>query len=80
MPSKREQNEERKAKEGTNEATKAKEEGRKESEKKKSRLLCHFKTQELSQKLIFCICIRRLQSVRPVNSFVVSFSSAQKMA
>ena len=39
-----------------------------------------LKPRELSQKLIICICIRRLQSVRPVNSFVVSFSSAQKMA
>ena len=28
-----------------------------------------------SHKLIFCIWIRRLQSVRPVNGFMVSFSS-----
>ena len=71
MPSKRKKNE----------ARKAKKEGRRESEKYKSRLLCHSKFCFLRmpglRKLIFCIWIRRPRSVRPVNRFVVSFSSLQ---
>lgn len=36
-----------------NEARKVKEKGRKESETKRSRLLCHFQTQQLSQNFAF---------------------------
>ena len=67
-----------------NEARKAKKEGRTESEKEKLRLLRHFKTPKICflripelRKLIFCISIRRSRSLRPVNGFVVSFSSLQ---
>ena len=37
---------------------------------------CFLRMPEL-RKLIFCIWIRRPRSVRPVNRFVVSFSSLQ---
>ena len=37
---------------------------------------CFLRMPEL-RKLIFCIWIRRAPSVRPVNRFVVSFSSLQ---
>ena len=37
---------------------------------------CFLRMPEL-RKLIFCIWIRRLRSVRPVNRFVVSFSSLE---
>ena len=76
MPSKRKKNE----------ARKAKKEGRRESRKLKVKTaasllnpktifkFCFLHTSELC-KLIFCIWIRRLWSVPPVNRFVVSFSS-----
>ena len=37
---------------------------------------CFLRMPEL-RKLMFCIWIKRLQSVQPVNGFVVSFSSLQ---
>ena len=58
------------AREKKNEARKAKKEGRRESESQD----CFLRMPELL-KLIFCIWIRRPRSVRPVNRFVVSFSS-----
>ena len=33
------------------------------------------KMRKEKRKLIFCICIRRPQSARPANGFMVSFSS-----
>ena len=42
--------------------------------KPKNLKFCFLRMPELS-KLIFCIWIRRPQSVRPVNRFVVSFIS-----
>ena len=57
------------AREKKNEARKAKKEGRRDISK-----FCFLRMPEL-RKLIFCIWIRRPRSVRPVNWFVVSFSS-----
>ena len=61
------------AREKQNEARKAKKEGRRESEMSK---FCFLRMPEL-RKLIFCIWIRRPPSERPVNRFVVSFSSLE---
>lgn len=36
------------------------------------RFLC---MQELQKLILFCICIRRLKSIQPVNGFLVSFTS-----
>ena len=75
------------ARENKNEARKAKKESGEERKRKvkvktvvsllnpKTMLkLCYLRMPEL-RKLIFCMWIRRLPSVRPVNRFVVSFSS-----
>ena len=53
-----------------NEAKKAKKEGRREREK----TFCFLHMPEL-RKLIFCIWIKRPQTVRPVKGFVVRFST-----
>ena len=66
MPSKREKNE----------ASKAKKEGIRESKNFDISKFCFLCMPEL-HKLIFCIWIRRLRTVQPVNGFVVSFSSLQ---
>ena len=69
-----------------NEARKAKKKrGGEQVESKREDCCVIFKSKNYSKfcflrmpklrKLIFCIWIRRPQSVRPVNSFMVSFSS-----
>ena len=45
------------------------------TEKKKTILKLCFLCMPERHKLIFCIWIKRLQSVRPLNGFMVSFSS-----
>ena len=61
-----------------NEATKAKQEGRRKSEKKsQNSKFCFLRMSELC-KLIFCIWIRRRPTVGPETDFMVSFTATRK--